>query len=356
WIPDVVHANDWHAALAPLWLDTLGRKDDPRFARTASVFTIHNLAYQGVTGDAIWTFAGLPAGRKPVEGEQPGTINWMARGIAHADLVNAVSARYAREIMRPEYGAGLDGLLRSRRDRVGGILNGLDPQAWNPATDKALAARFTAGSLDRRARNKRALQRLLGLPRRDVPLIGMVTRVVEQKGFDILAQAGDELLSREIQFVLLGTGDPVYEQAMRGLAERHPGRFVLAPRFDEAAARLIYGGSDVFLMPSRYEPSGLGQMIAMRYGSLPVVRATGGLADTVIDATRHRSTGTGFTFSSYSPRGLLGAVDRMLEAYQSGRTWRAIQTRAMAADFSWARSARQYVRLYRKAMRLHNAA
>jgi starch synthase len=351
----VIHANDWHAALAPLWLDTLGRKD-LRFARVASVFTIHNLAYQGVTGDAIWTFAGLPDRHKHLSAEQPGTINWMARGIAHADWVNAVSRRYAREIMKPEYGAGLDALLRERRERVSGILNGIDLEAWDPSTDGALASRFDARSLDRRIRNKRALQYELDLPHSDAPLIGMVTRVVEQKGFDLLAKAGDELLSRDVQLALLGTGDPRFEGAMKELAERHPRQVALASRFDDELACLIYGGSDMFLMPSRYEPGGLGQLIAMRYGSVPIVRATGGLADSVVDATRHRSTGTGFTFAPYTARGLIGAVDRALKAYRSARTWRAIQARAMATDFSWPRSAQQYVKLYRKAIRLHNSA
>jgi len=352
WMPDVIHANDWHTALAPLWLDTFGRRD-PRFAGVASVFTIHNLAYQGVAGDAIWAFAGLPARHKHLDVEQPGTINWMARGIAHADAINAVSARYAREIMRPEYGAGLDALLREHKRRVSGILNGIDRQAWNPIDDAALAARFDADSLDRRARNKRALQHTLNLPLGDAPLIGMVTRLVEQKGFDVLVNTADELLSREVQFAVLGTGDPKYESAMRALAARCPAQVAFAPRFDDNLARLIYGGSDMFLMPSRYEPGGLGQMIAMRYGSVPIVRATGGLADSVSDATRSPATGTGFTFGPSSPRSLLGAVDRALKAYRSGRTWRAIQTRAMAADFSWARSAQRYDRLYRKAIRLH---
>jgi starch synthase len=354
WLPDVIHANDWHTALAPVWLDVQGRRD-PRFARVASAFTIHNLAYQGVTGDAIWTFAGLPARHSHLAAEQPGTINWMARGIAHADAVNAVSARYAREIMRAKHGAGLDALLRERKSRVSGILNGIDTQVWDPAGDAALPARFDADSLDRRVRNKRALQRAVGLPRGDAPLIGMVTRLVEQKGFDILLRAAEDLLGRDVQIALLGAGEPRYEDALRAMMQRHPKRLALATRFDEELAHLIYGGSDMFLMPSRYEPAGLGQMIAMRYGSVPIVRATGGLADTVRDATRHRAGGTGFTFAAYSAPSLLNAIDRALKAYRSTRVWRAIQTRAMSVDFSWARSARQYERLYGKALRLHGA-
>ena len=353
WLPDVLHAHDWHAALAPAWLDVLGRAD-PRFASMASVFTIHNLAYQGVTGDAIWTFAGLPARHQHLAVEQPGTINWMARGIAHADVVNAVSARYAREIMKPQFGAGLDALLRERKDRVSGILNGIDADAWSPADDEALAARYDAGALDRRARNKRALQRALQLPQNGAPLLGMVTRLVEQKGIDLVLNAAGDLLSRDVQLAVLGAGDPMYESALQALAARYPKKLAVAPRFDEALARLIFAGSDLFLMPSRYEPSGLGQMIAMRYGSVPIVRATGGLADSVKDASRHRASGTGFVFGPYTARALLDAVDRALKVYRSERAWRALQTRAMRADFSWARSARQYERLYRKAIRLRS--
>ncbi len=355
WLPDVIHANDWHTALAPTWLDTRGRRDE-RLAHIASVFTIHNLAYQGVAGDAIWAFAGLPAQHRHLAVEQPGTINWMARGIAHADAINAVSARYAREIMKPEYGAGLDALLRDRKDRVSGIPNGIDLQAWNPAEDEALAARFDVDSLDRRTRNKRALQRALKLPSDGAPLIGMVTRLVEQKGFDILLKAADDLLSRGVQLALVGSGDPTYEGAMQALAARYPKQVALTLRFDDQLARLIYGGSDMFLMPSRYEPGGLGQMIAMRYGSVPIVRATGGLADSVVDVARRPADGAGFTFAAYSPRGLLQAVDRALKVYRSGRTWRALQTRAMLADFSWARSARHYERLYRKAVRWRHSS
>jgi len=355
WLPDVIHANDWHAAPAPTWLDVVGRRD-PCFAPVASVFTIHNLAYQGVTGDAIWSFAGLPASHKHLAVEQPGTINWMARGIAHADAINAVSRRYAREIMKPAYGAGLDSLLRDRRDRVNGILNGIDVETWNPADDGALAARFGIDAIERRVRNKRALQYALKLPRKDAPLIGIVTRLVEQKGIDVLLKAANDLFARDVQLALLGSGDPMYEEALQALAARYPRQVALALRFDEDLAHQIYGGSDMFLMPSRYEPSGLGQMIAMRYGSVPIVRATGGLADSVKDATRNRSTGTGFTFGAYTPRALLDAVDRALKAHRSSRTWRAIQKRAMQVDFSWARSARQYERLYRKAVRLHQSA
>lgn len=352
WIPDIIHANDWHTTLAPIWLNTIGR-DDPLFASMASMLTIHNLAYQGLSGDALWGFAGLADHHQHVIGEQPGTVNWMARGIAHADMVNAVSVRYAHEMMKPEFGAGLDRLLIERKDRVAGILNGIDLKMWNPGSDATLSVRYNRDSLDRRVRNKHALQRMLNLSRSDEPLIGMVTRLFEQKGLDILIDAADDLFSRRLQLVLLGTGDESYENAMRSLAERYPDKLGLALRFDEDLARLIYGGSDMFLMPSRYEPSGLGQMIAMRYGSIPVVRATGGLADSVVDIAHSRATGTGFKFGPYTAHALLGAIDRALKEYHSRRNWRALQERAMKVDFSWTRSAEKYVKLYRKAIRFH---
>lgn len=352
WLPDVVHAHDWHTALAPLWLNLVGRRD-PRFAGIASVYTIHNLAYQGVTGDAIWAFAGLPDRHTHLACERPGSVNWMARGIAHADAVSTVSRRYAREILKPDYGMGLDALLRERRARLSGILNGLDLQAWDPAQDAALAARFDADTVEQRVRNKRAVQRALDLPADDAPLIAMVTRLTEQKGLDILLAAADDLLARDVQLAILGMGDSKYAEALRALAERHPDRFGLAERQDDDLARLLYGGSDMFLMPSRFEPGGLAQIIAMRYGSIPIVRATGGLADTVVDAVRSPAKGTGFTFRPYSAKALLGAVDRALKAYHAERRWHAIQARAMSIDAAWDRSARQYDRLYRTAIRLH---
>lgn len=351
WQPDVIHCHDWHTGAAMMLLALNG---DQRLRSIARVFTIHNLVYQGVTGDAIFRFAGFDQHIDPVLGEQPGTANWMARGIAYADMVNTVSPSYAEEIHTPDYGAGLDKLLRSRRGRVAGILNGIDRAEWEPATDPALAARFDAQSIKHRSANKRVVQETLGLKiDPHAPLIGLVTRLVEQKGVDLLAAGAEKLLEHKLQLAILGSGDPRYEAAIDQLRDRHPDRVGVEHRFNDRLARLIYGGSDMFLMPSRYEPCGLGQMIAMRYGSLPIVRATGGLKDSVHDAGRYPKRGTGFSFEPYSAEGLIGAVDRALKAYADRARWLEIQQRAMSADFSWQASAEQYEELYRRAIEFH---
>ncbi|HZY42084.1 MAG TPA: glycogen synthase [Anaerolineae bacterium] len=353
WTPDVVHAHDWHAGCAVAYLALKGKRD-PKLKSIASVFTIHNLFYQGLSGNALWRFAGFGDQPKRIMGERPGTVNWLARGIAHADVVNTVSPTYATEILTPALGDGLDGLLRARRGQVSGILNGLDYAEWNPATDPRLAAPFTVDALKARAVNKRAVQDQLGLkPAPRTPLIGLVTRLVDQKGLDLVIAAADRLFERNVQLAVLGNGDEIYHIALANLKLRYPGRVGVDHQFNEPLAHLIYGGSDLFLMPSHFEPCGLGQLIAMRYGSIPVVRATGGLVDTVIDAGRSLQRGTGFVFKPATSAGLLGALDRALAAHADAVRWRAIQRRAMAADFSWQTSAQQYVTLYQKAVELH---
>jgi starch synthase len=244
--------------------------------------------------------------------------------------------------------------LQSRREPVTGILNGLDQIEWNPQTDPLLTARFTAASLKKRAANKRAVQTLLGLKRKPrTLLIGMVSRLFDQKGFDILLAAADRLLERDVQLAILGSGHEKYHAALQVLVKKYPGRVGVDHNFNEPLARQIYGGSDVFLMPSNFEPCGLGQLIAMRYGAVPVVRATGGLVDTVIDAGRSPQRGTGFAFKPYTPAALLGAIDRALAAFAQPARWSAIQRRGMSADFSWQASAQQYVDLYHSAIEVH---
>ena len=353
WTPDVIHAHDWHAGCAVAYLAHKGKRD-PKLKSIASVFTIHNLFYQGTSGDALFRWAGFGDRHRHIPGEKLGTANWMARGIAHTDVVNTVSPTYAEEILTPEMGDGLDGLLRLRRERLSGILNGLDHHEWNPATDPLLAAQFDAGALKRRAVNKRAVQEKLGLKHKPrTPLLGIVSRLFDQKGIDILIEAAEKLFEHDEQLAVLGDGEDKYREALAALKERYPGRVGVDHQFNEPLARQIYGGSDLFLMPSRFEPCGLGQLIAMRYGSVPVVRATGGLKDTVIDAGRAPQRGTGFLFNPATSAGLLGAIERALAAYADPDRWRAIQQRAMAADFSWHNSAQQYVELYRTAMHLH---
>ncbi len=353
WKPDLIHANDWHAAPIVAWLRHYGHKREDFFARVASLFTIHNIAYQGLCGRLILTFAQMQ-GVPHLEVEPPGQVNWMAQGIANAEMVNTVSPTYAREILEPEAGAGLHTLLRRRHEEgaLYGILNGLDTALWNPATDAALAQTFDAASLPMRRVNKAALQRELGLPTRsEVPLLGTVTRLDALKGLDILIPALERLLAEgEGQFVILGTGQPDYEAQLRALQERFPQQVRALIKFDERMARRIYGGVDLFLMPSRFEPCGLGQMIAMRYGALPLVRATGGLADTVVDADASPQRGTGFAFRPYTVEALVETMHRALRAFAEPARWKALQLRAMARDFSWDASARAYADLYERTM------
>ncbi|HVS36997.1 MAG TPA: glycogen synthase [Gemmataceae bacterium] len=342
WRPDVVHAHDWHAAPALTWLTVTGQ-GDPRYAAMPTVFTIHNLAHQGTSPWQVFDYMGIASHR--LAEEKYGEVNFMARGIYHATMISTVSPTYSREIMTPDGGCGLDGLLRYRHFDVHGILNGLDYSVWDPAADRRLAAPFDAASLDHRSANKRALQERAGLPQRDdVPLVAMVTRLDWQKGLDITGHVLHLLMNDhagEAQCIVLGAGWPGYENMLRGLAGYHSHKMKAFIGYDAELAPLIYGGSDVFLMPSLFEPCGLGQLIAMRYGSAPVVRAVGGLADTV------RAGVTGFTFSNYCADDFWNALREALFVYRNDAdSWRAIQTKGMTSDFSWESSARAYQQLY----------
>jgi starch synthase len=353
WAPDVVHCNDWHTGIVPNWLQTL-YKDDPFFADTATVYTIHNLAYQGVFDFHLLWLAGIGeyGFLYPAITDFAGRVNLMGRGILFGDAIATVSERYAGEIVTAENGERLDPLLRDRQDRLFGVLNGIDQTEHDPRTDPYLAANFGVETLDRRAENKAALQREAGLPvEAGVPLIGMVGRLSGQKGLDILAPVLEALLRRRVQVVLLGTGDEHYHQFLRSAEQAHPDQVRAFLTFDTPLAQRIYGGSDLFLMPSRYEPCGLGQMIAMRYGSVPVVRATGGLADTVQDWNPTTGEGNGFRFDRYDGLDLFAALVRALETYHYPAEWRRLQVRGMQGDFSWQRSARKYLDVYALALR-----
>jgi starch synthase len=342
WRPDVVHAHDWHAAPAVWWLATAAGADD-RYRGIPTVYTIHNLLHQGHGSWDLTRYLGIAtAGLR----EEPyGGVNLMARGIYHATMVTTVSPSYAREVMTPEGGAGMDGLLRHRHFDLHGVLNGLDYDVWDPAADRHLARTFDADSLDGRLANKRALQARLGIAQRDdVPLVAMVTRLDAQKGLDIVGEVAHRLLNGhggDAQFVVLGSGESRYENMFRHLAGYHRDKMTAVLAYDAALAPLIYGGADMFLMPSLFEPCGLGQMIAMRYGSVPIVRATGGLADTVADGV------TGFTFSAFSADDCWGAVRRALGTFRAdGGRWTGMQRDAMTQDSSWATSARRYEEIY----------
>ncbi len=342
WRPDVVHAHDWHAAPAIVWLATAGQLD-MRYAHLPTVFTIHNLMHQGQCGWDVFHHLGLLA--NPLHEEKPGEVNFMARGIYHSTMINTVSPTYAREIMTKDGGFGLDGLLRFRSFDVHGILNGLDYQVWDPSTDKHLLTHFTAETLHRRPANKRALQARAGLPQRDdVPLVAMIARLNILKGLDITGHVLHLLMNGyagDAQCVVLGAGDPTYENMLRHMAGYHNQRMTAFIGYDPDLAPLIYGGSDIFLMPSLFEPCGLGQLIAMRYGCVPVVRSTGGLADTVQDGE------TGFTFYRYNGDDFWGALHQAIHIFRMDpNNWRSIQVRGMTNDFSWESSARSYQQLY----------
>jgi len=353
WRPDIIHCNDWHTAIVPNWLKTL-YKDDPFFAHTASVYTIHNLAYQGIFGYRVLEVAGIAEYGFMYHAEMADlaeVVDFMARGIFFADVINTVSEKYAQEILTPERGEKLDPLLRQRRDRLFGILNGIDYDVMNPATDKYIAQTFGVSSLDKRVQNKLALQREANLKvDAGIPLIGIISRLTDQKGFDILGDVMDHLLDLDLQFVVLGTGDPHYHEMFSRIAQAYPSKAAVFLTFNAELAQKIYAGTDMFLMPSRFEPCGLGQMMAMRYGSVPIVRATGGLADTVQDLNPRSGKGNGFSFVPYDRWALFATIVRALENYKYRDTWQKLQVEGMTTDLSWNASARKYVDLYRHAL------
>jgi starch synthase len=350
WQPEVVHAHDWHGALVANYIKSSLAYT---FGHIATVFTIHNLAYQGQFAPGILGLTGLTEGGLIEDGVGPGisgTLNFMARGIAFSDVVTTVSPTYANEIMGSEYGERLDGLLRARRNRVAGILNGIDPVAFNPAADDAIAEPFSADDPSGKAVCKAALQEELSLPvDPDRPLLAIVSRLVEQKGVDLLDAVIPWLMKQtEAQLVVLGSGASHLEDVFRHHAYHNQGRITLRLGFNAPLAQRIYAGSDMFLMPSRFEPCGLGQMIALRYGSVPIVRATGGLADTV----REGFDGNGFRFHPYDGREFASAIGRALDTYRRPTDWALLRERGMREDNSWTHAAAQYAGVYQWAMRL----
>jgi starch synthase len=353
WKPDLVHANDWHTAPVPTWLDVYG-KTRTDYRDIATLFTIHNFAYQGICGRLLLSFGQMnDVPHLPVE--PPGKVNWMAQGIAHADLVSTVSSAYAQEILTSDVGGDLQPLLHERRDRVFGILSGIDTELWDPSDDGALPQTYDETSLNMRSVNKTALQRELRMPAdMDIPMLGLVTRLDPLKGLDLLPPVLEDLLERrDIQFVLLGTGDESLVAPLQELQQRYPRSIRVLVRFDERMARKIYGSSDIFVMPSRHESVSVGVMTAMHYGAIPVVRATGGLSETVVDADDRPDRGTGFCFDAFTAPALLDVLQRALDAYDDEARWVALQRSVMDRDFSWQASARAYVDLYERAHSLH---
>ena len=353
WRPDVIHCHDWHTAIVPNWLKTV-YKDDPFFADVVTVYTIHNLAYQGIFGYRVLEIAGLGEWGfqyHPEMADLNEVVDLMGRGIYWTDAVSTVSETYAQEILTPEYGERLDPLLRDRRDRLYGILNGIDYETTNPGTDPHVAAQYDAASLERRVENKLALQREANLPENpDVPLIGIISRLTGSKGFDLLGDTIDHILDLGVQLVLMGTGEQHYHELFGQMVKQYPDQAAVFLTFNTPLTRRIYAGSDMFLMPSRFEPCGTNQMVAMHYGSVPIVRYTGGLADTVQDYDPRTGQGTGFVFNLYDRWALFTAIVRAVETFKHRESWHQIQLRGMHADFSWDRSARKYVDLYRRAI------
>jgi glycogen/starch synthases, ADP-glucose type len=355
WSPDVVHCNDWHTGIVPNWLHTIYR-DDPFFSHTASVYTIHNLAYQGIFGYRLLEVAGVAANGfvYPQIAELANVVDIMGRGILFADAVTTVSERYAQEILTPTFGEKLDHMLRSRRDRLFGILNGVDYQEYDPLNDRFLQKDYDAQTLDKRSVNKIALQESAHLPvRLDVPVLGMISRLADQKGLDLLMQIMQPLLSQGVQFVLSGVGEQRYHEQFQSLMTRYPDQVSVFLTFNAEIEHHIYAGSDMFLMPSRFEPCGLGQMIAMRYGSVPIVRQVGGLADTVQEYNPVSGEGNGFVFKNYDAWEFFAAIVRALTLFPHKEIWQTLQLHGMAADHSWSASAQRYVEVYHNAIGYH---
>jgi len=347
--PDVIHVHDWQTALVPLYLrhrpDLAGA-----LAGTPSLITVHNLAYQGLFPRSALAYAGIPEGLFQMQGvEFYGRLNLLKGGLLYADAITTVSPRYSEEIRTPAFGEGLDGVLRDRSAALHGILNGVDYEEWNPETDPRLAANYSAAAPAGKARCKEEVQRIFGFePDPSIPLFGTISRMVDQKGFDLLAAAMPRLAEMGLRYCLLGSGDRRYQDLFTDLARRHPGRIGVHIGYDDGLAHLIEAGADCYLMPSRFEPCGLNQMYSLRYGTIPVVRAVGGLADTVEHFNPARGSGTGFVFRDYDLDGLLWAVREALAAFARPADWARLRANAMSADFSWEAAARRYADLYRE--------
>jgi starch synthase len=341
--PDIIHVHDWQACLVPVYLGTL-YANDMFFRNTKTVLTIHNIGYQGLFSKEEFPKLGLDWSLFNMEClEFYDKINILKGGMVFSDIINTVSPTYSRQIQTKEFGFGLDGVLNKRRNSVFGILNGLDYSIWNPETDKFIAKNYSAKNLPDKYRNKKDLQGICRLPlKKEVPLFGIVSRLAEQKGFDILAEAISRICRMQLELVILGTGDLKYHLILEKMVKKYPKVISLHLKFDDSLAHKIYAGSDIFLMPSKYEPCGLGQMISLRYATVPLVFKTGGLADTVTEDN-------GFLFDSYTKEGLIKTIKKAVAAYEDKNKWSQLQLRAVNCNFSWEESAKHYLGLYEKA-------
>ena len=350
WQPQIIHCNDWQTAMIS-WLLKNEYADDPFFDNTYSLLSIHNLAYQGSFDPKIVDKIGLPTDDKRQQEYQIyDRVNYLKTGLVTADAITAVSPTYVKEIQGDnEFGAGLQDVLLARKKDIYGILNGVDYSVWSPENDQYLEHHYSVADTSGKIENKKLLAQKSNLQFDDhVPLIGMISRLVDQKGFDLVADVLDKIVALNAQLVILGTGEEKYHSIFKKAAQKYPGRIAVFLKFDEELAHLIEAGSDLFLMPSRFEPCGLNQMYSLKYGTVPVVRKTGGLADTIVDFIKHPEKGNGFVFEAYESNELLSALQNALKTFQDQKIWKKIQKRGMKADFSWKSSAENYVKVYQK--------
>ncbi len=350
--PEIIHCNDWQTALIPVYLKTKLR-DDAFFSQTKTIFTIHNLAYQGIflRDRFIQTHLDERLFNKQAL-EFYGKVNLLKGGLVFSDFITTVSPTYAQEIQTRQFGCRLEGVLRKRREDLLGIINGIDYKLWNPAADDKIFQKFGAETLKDKYINKRKLQQELNLsPEKDVPLLGMIGRLTEQKGIDLVISCLAKISGLNLQFIILGTGEAKYHLLLEKIKQKNYGNISINLRFDSSLAHKIYAGCDMFLMPSNFEPCGLGQLISLKYGTIPIVRKTGGLADTVIDYNPDNKAGNGLVFTKYTSREMLQALMRAIKLYKNKKEWCRLMLQAMKYDFSWETSAQKYIQLYNRVMR-----
>lgn len=345
---DVIHCNDWQAGLIPVYIKTIYRD---RFPKTATLISIHNLGYQGLFWHFDMPLTGLGWELFNMDGlEFYGKINFLKGGLVFADIVSTVSDTYAKEILTPDFGFGLDGVLRKRGKDLYGVINGLDGDEWNPEKDSYISANYSRMDISGKTLCKKSLIKEMGLSNNNLPLIGMVSRLSAQKGLDLVADSIEKIIDGA-RLIVLGKGDEPFHRVFLKLKEKHKGRIAVNICFDNTMAHRIYAGSDIFLMPSMYEPCGLGQLIALRYGTIPVARKTGGLADTIVKYNRSKGDGTGFLFNGYNRREILKAIGRAIELFKDKKQWGEMVSNAMSQDFSWRTSAEKYLSLYKRALK-----
>lgn len=350
--PDIIHCHDWQSGLVPVYLKTMFA-DNPFYQGIKTIFTIHNLQFQGMTGlERLKDLSGLPSYVFTADKlECYGGANMLKGGLTYADEITTVSDSYAEEIQMPYYGEKLDGLLRARRNHLTGIVNGIDYDIYNPMTDTCLECNYSVENVAAcKAINKKALQRRVGLPEKeDIFTIGVISRLTDQKGFDLIDYVMDDICKPDVQFIMLGSGEPKYEDMFRYYAHKYPDNVSAVIGYDDSLSKMIYGGCDAILMPSRFEPCGLCQLMALRYGTVPIVRETGGLKDTVVPYNEYENSGTGFSFTNYNAHDMLHVIELAKEVYYKKKeNWEAVVRRGMEEDFSWDRSAAVYMELYEK--------